>query len=549
MPKVTIARGPRDRDFRHMVSDARAEQSAEHGDQDSSLRTMILKPRELAAAILVAAVVGVVFPYAILHLGFGPNVSIVSTLLGFVILTATGGRGRRALHLAHAAGVAAGQTAFMGVALAAFAILRARDPIRFTLHPSALTVFAWTASAGALGVLAALPFRRHYIDVEKLSFAAGAAAAETIVALEDRGKGSRRQVATLAASFLGSVGFTCFHPASLAISPLGIGSGMLIGVRVASSMALGCLAARVIPAALLPWIASSLVVSGGLTMALARVPTIVRSLRAPGPVRPSPRSRLPMVAACGAMLVLCAVDSLALHLSVPMTFASVALAAPLLLIGTRVLGETNWAPVVSLATVAQAVLASIDPCNLAGTIVGGALCGAIPNGGQHMMQSFRAASIVGACERATAAAQLVGVVVGALALSVTYPVLAARQGIASPLSEAWATSAEALSRGPSALPHAVAVAIAVAALAGAALALLERRFGRALPSAPALGIGMLVPWGLATGVLAGSFATWLAARYAPRATTSHGAAVASGLVAGEALTACAMAAVRTTLSR
>ena len=504
----------------------------------------ILRPRELAAAVIVAAVVGIVFPYATLRLGFGPNVSIVSTLLGFVVLTATGGRGRRALHLAHAAGVAAGQTAFMGVALAAFEILRVRDPLTFTLRPTTFTVFAWTGSAGALGVLAALPFRRHYIDEENLTFAAGTAAAETIVALDGRGgRGERRRILSLAASFIGASMFTILRPTALAVSPLGIGSGMLIGLRVAFSMSIGCLVAHFCPAALLPWIASSLVVAGGLATALARIPSIAGSIGAPGVSFSSAGSRLPIAGACAALLVLCIVDRAALHLSVPMTFASVALAAPLLLIGTRVLGETNWAPVLSLATVAQAVLASIDPCNLAGAVVGGALCGAIPNGGQHMMQSFRAASIVGACARATVVAQLVGVGVGALALSVTYPVLAARQGIASPLSEAWAASAEALARGPSAIPHAVLIAIVIAAFSGLALAILERRFGRAIPSAPALGIGMLVPWGLASGVLAGSCIAWLAARYAPRTATTHGAAVASGLVAGEALAACAMAAL------
>jgi len=318
---------------------------------------------------------------------------------------------------------------------------------------------------------------------------------------------------------------------------------------VAFSMALGGALAHVFPAYLLPWIGAALVVAGGLTSALARVPSMLSGIASAGSPTALARYR-PAIAGAGAALVaLCVIDRFALHLSVPMTLASVAIAAPLLLVGTRVLGETNWAPVLSLATLAQAVLASIDPGNLTGTMVGGALCGAIPNGGQHMMQSFRAASIVGASTRTTALAQLVGVVIGALALSVTYPLLAAHQGVVSPLSEAWATSAEALARGPSSMPHTVVVAMASAAAAGVVLALLERRFGRVMPSAPALGIGMLVPWGLASGVLAGSAAAWLAARFGPRSSSTRGAAVASGLVAGEALAACGMAAVTALLGR
>ncbi|WP_394841301.1 OPT/YSL family transporter [Pendulispora brunnea] len=511
---------------------------------------MTMRPREFAAAAIVAAVVGVVFPYATLRLGFGPNVSIVSTLLGFVVLRATGSSGRTSLHVACTAGVAAGQTAFMGVALAAFEILRARDPGRFTLHPSAPVVFAWIGSAGALGVLAALPLRRHFIEHEKLTFAGGACAAETMLALDrrDGAQHGRRDIAALAVSFVCASGFTFLRPAALAVSPLGIGSGMLIGLRVAFSMALGGAIAHAFPAHLLPWMGAALVVAGGLTSALARVPSMLSGI-ASGHAGASgerlARYRMAIAAAGAALLVLCAIDGFALHLSIPMTLASVALAAPLLLVGTRVLGETNWAPVLSLATLAQAVLASIDPGNLAGTMVGGALCGAIPNGGQHMMQSFRAASIVGASARTTAVAQLVGVVIGALALSVTYPLLAAAHagGVVSPLSEAWATSAEALARGPSSMPHAMVMAMAAAGAVGVVLALLERRFGRVMPSAPALGIGMLVPWGLASGVLAGSAAAWIAARIAPRSTSTRGAAVASGLVAGEALAACGMAAV------
>ncbi|HEY2516629.1 MAG TPA: OPT/YSL family transporter [Polyangiaceae bacterium] len=503
---------------------------------------MTLGVRGIGAAVVVAAVVGVVFPYATLRLGFGPNVSIVSTLLGYAILRATRARGRHALHAAHVAGVAAGQTAFMGVALVALEILRARHGLAFGARPSLVELFVWLASAGVLGIFAALPLRRHYIEDEKLTFAAGAAAAETILALEAE-EGSRR-TPVLAASFAASVAFTALRPIAWAIGPLGVGSGILLGARVALSMGLGWGFSRLFPGSVLPWVASALMVSGGLTAAVLRLPALLRAARR-GLSTPPDRDaaergqmRWPLVGVGGALLSLCAVDNRALHLPVSLTLTSVALAAPLLLVGTRVLGETNWAPVLSLATVAQAALGVLSPGCVTVTMVGSAVAGAIPNGGQHMMQSFRAAAIVGARTRDTVLAQLLGVIVGAAALAATSPLFLA-PGVTSPLSEAWATFAEAFAGGT---PNVPTLAVALAGATGVGLALSEKALRKIAPSAAALGIGMLVPGGLVAGVVIGSALAEGTKRYAPKAA-AHGATVASGLVAGEALTAAALAAL------
>ena len=501
--------------------------------------------RGIGAAVVVAGVIGVVFPYATLRLGFGPNVSIVSTLLGYALLRATRARGRHALHAAHVAGVAAGQTAFMGVALVALEILRARHGLAFGVRPSLPALFVWLASAGVLGILAALPLRRHYIEEEKLTFAAGAAAAETILALE--AEDNPRRTPVLAASFAASVAFTALRPITWAVGPLGVGSGILLGARVAISMGVGWALSRLLPGAVRPWVASALMVSGGLTAAALRLPALLRAgQRGLSSVRRSRddaraiQVKWPLVGMSVALLCLCAVDLRALNLPISLTLASVAIAAPLLLVGTRVLGETNWAPVLSLATVAQAALGVLSPGCVTVTMVGSAVAGAIPNGGQHMMQSFRAAAIVGARPRDTVLAQLLGVVVGAAALTATSPLFLA-PGVSSPLSEAWATFAEAFAGGTSNVPS---VAVGIACAIGVALALFERALRKVAPSAAALGIGMLVPAGLAFGVLIGSALAEGMKRYAPKAAAAtYGATVASGLVAGEALTAAALAAL------
>lgn len=491
--------------------------------------------RGFAAAAIVAAIVGALFPYVTLALGFGPNVSLLATFLGVGAISACGARGRGALVAAQAAGVAAGQTAFMGTALAALELLRARGVLELELRPSSPIIFAWLATAGVVGVLAAIPLRRHFIDDERLVFAAGAAAGEAIVALADapdRARDAPRPHRGLGRAAAAGAIATLVHAP---LSPLGLGSGVLVGARIALSMGAGALLGLAVPAARSTGVAAALLISGGATRAIVRGPAMIRALRA-GPRRADSRvGRAALVLVGG--LGLCAIDRWALATSLTATVVSLALAAPLVLIGTRVLGETNWAPVGALAAVAQLALAAVVPGCAVVNLIGSAVAAAIPNAAQHMMQTFRAAARAGTCPRDAARAQLIGVIVGAAMLSVAYPVLAARfgvggSGLTSPLSVAWADVAVAATRGGAGLDWPM---IAGAAVAGIGLALAERRHPR-VPSAAGLGIGLLAPGRLVAGIVLGGVVDHLAP-----ATRDRRVAIASGLVAGEAIAATAAA--------
>jgi hypothetical protein len=329
---------------------------------------------------------------------------------------------------------------------------------------------------------------------------------------------------------------------------------MLVGARVAASLAIGACVAWIIGRgdggafSSLMWPAAALMIAGGVTSTALRAGRIVESVRAI--VRSGARVRVGLVAlvlpiAC-AVAVLCIVNRAATCIPIWITLASVAVSLPLLVVGTRVLGETNWAPVAALAAVAQAVLAPLWPGCLVVTMVGSTVAGAIPNGGQHMMQSLRAAQVVGARARDTVIAQLIGVLVGALGLAITYPMLAARFGVGesglwSPFSAAWAGFAEALAG--SAIPRGAIVMAIVGGAVGVLLALVEKRFGSRAPSPTAIGMGMLLPAPIVIAVGAGCAIERIAARVAPRAANAHRVPVAAGLVAGEAIAACVAAAL------
>jgi uncharacterized oligopeptide transporter (OPT) family protein len=513
--------------------------------------------RALAAAAGVAALVGVLFPYVILKVGFGPNASVVSTLAAGALLSRRGavrGCDRVALHLAQSAGVAAAQSAFGCVALAALELLRKGSALSVPPAPGGAALVVWLAAAGCLGVLVAGGLCRTYLADGALPFAGGVVGAEAIFVLE-AGQGRRRGAGVLAKAALLSAAWALSpFGARTALGGVALGSGLLLGPRVALSLGLGSLAALgpLHDAAL--WSAVGLVLGSSLARAVMATPTTP----APPPSGPGPASkatiggerdlsqRVRWVAALVALAALCASGRGAWGAPVWLTLVGVALSLPLLLIGARVLGETNWAPATTLTAAAQAMLGALVPGCAVAMVVGSAAGGAIPSFGAHLLQSLRTAQLVGARPRETALAQLLGAAVGAAALGVTFPRLAQRyrfgsDGLAPPLGLRLAELGESLAQGPGALPAAALWALAGSALAGVGLGLAERRFVRRAPSAAALGVGLLLPVSVALPALAGALGMAAWARLRPAATRTLGPSVAAGLVAGEALVAVAAA--------
>jgi putative OPT family oligopeptide transporter len=245
--------------------------------------------RAVLASMIVAAIVGASYPYIVLKLGFGPNISVVAAFFGYLLMVGilrVKSFSRWENNVVQAAGTSAGQTAFMCVVLAAFDLLNKNPSLGAKIHLEYWQIFAWLLVAGLMGVLMAVPMRRHFIEEAKLTYADGVAAAETILVLDAGGKDARSRAralswATIAAlvttwfrdghprlvklldtkgiiskslaekldwlsipeaSFFGRVG-ALFNAQTLQFglswSLLSIGSGMLVGLRVNLAIALG----------------------------------------------------------------------------------------------------------------------------------------------------------------------------------------------------------------------------------------------------------------------------------------------------------------------
>src|SRR5262245_43697256 len=86
------------------------------------------------ASIFVAAIMGASYPYIVLKLGFGPNVSVVAAFFGFIALGLVfKDYNRWENNIVQTAGTSAAQTAFMCILLAAFDILNAKG-LGFNVH-------------------------------------------------------------------------------------------------------------------------------------------------------------------------------------------------------------------------------------------------------------------------------------------------------------------------------------------------------------------------------------------------------------------------------
>jgi len=106
-----------------LVTEGRAEIPDHLATKPPGVRELTF--RSILVAIVVAAVIGGSYPYVVLKLGFGPNISVVSAFFGYLALgIAFRNFNRWENNIVHTAGTPAGQTAFLGTLMAACDFLR-----------------------------------------------------------------------------------------------------------------------------------------------------------------------------------------------------------------------------------------------------------------------------------------------------------------------------------------------------------------------------------------------------------------------------------------
>jgi uncharacterized oligopeptide transporter (OPT) family protein len=558
-----------------------------------------LTPRSVLVGLLVALVIGASYPYVVLKFGFGPNISVVSAFFGFMALGLfSKNYNRWENNIVQTAGTTAGQISFLCWLLAAFDILAAEPGSGFDVHLTRMQTFVWLSASGLLGVLLAVPLRKHFIEDENLPFPDGIAAGETVIMLDSRGEQARKSAFVMfGALILSGVIFLAtqlrwvFDNIPLAVnafsarvglgfgvSLLNIGSGMIIGLRISASMLIGGIigwviappwllshgliaadARRVDILLLIMWPAVGMLVAGGMSALLLRWRVLVRTfkgLSSSGSMSGDLPLRWVWIGSLAASIFLIAVQALFFGTPVWHSVVAIALSVPLGLVALRVLGETNWGPISTMTNVIQAAFGVIAPGDLRANMVSSGITGAVAAESEGLMQDFRAGQMIGSTPRMLTYMQLIAVPVGALALAVMYPLLRDTYGVIgdnaqllSPTSQRWVGFAKLVTQeltGPAAADPAVAARIAwmttslgVGALIGVLLTFLEQNatWRPYLPSPTGMGIAMLIPINAVTMIFLGAAADAMWAKSSPRSHDRYSIPIASGLIAGEALVA------------
>jgi len=552
-----------------------------------------LTTRSIVVGLVVAVIIGSAYPYCVLKLGFGPNLSVVSAFFGFialVLILRAAGTNARENNIVQTMGTSAGQTAFMCVLLAAFDMLNTKGVLSPPIHLGTAQIFFWLCSASLLGILLAVPMRRHYIDEENLTYADGMAAGETILVLhEGREKGASAGpvkalglgslasgVLMILTSFLKLFPDTWLLPGMAPMnigfnwSLLSFGSGLLVGWRICLAMAIGTaiswfilpsflLSHGMIPEQTYPmtlrwvmWPATGLMVAGGLTSLALKWNLIVKTFRGlkDSKVGEQAQREFPMqwvvIVSLVMTVVICLVQYFSMGIPVYLSFIAILLSLPLMLVGLRVLGETNWGPISAMSNMMQAIFAFISPGNVPVNMSSSGLTGTIAVTSEALMQDFKAGQLIRSNPRNLTIAQLIAAPVGSLATALVYPVLRNKfgigpSGLSSPISVKWAGFAELLTKGLNALPPGCLVGLAIGIAVGIGLTLLAEKYKENIPSPAAIGIGMLIPASVLMTFILGGVGQLLWAKSSPKSEEDFRIPLASGLIAGEAILAVVLA--------
>ncbi|MCC6408945.1 MAG: OPT/YSL family transporter [Planctomycetes bacterium] len=550
-----------------------------------------LSARAVVVALLVAIVIGASYPYVVLKLGFGPNIAVVSAFFGWLALSlvSRGASVKREANLAQSAGTIAGQTAFLCTVLAAFDMLSQDPSVGIDLRLTKLQTFLWLTTAGVLGVLLAVPLRRHYVVDEKLPYADGFAAGETLLVLDARGTEAKVAVRALIGGLIASAGlalatmrrwmtdelpiklnaFSGVTGVGLSLSLLSLGSGMLIGIRICANMFAGLLISWVLAPVFLAdagilaegarktdvllwvmWPATGMMIAGGLTALFLKWRTLVATFRQLSCARVDSEDfplRWVIVGSCLSALALVLVQYFSLGLPVWETVLAILFTIPLMLVGLRVFGETNWGPISALSNVMQGVFGVVSPGSVQSNMLASGVTGSIAAESEGVMQCYKTGEMVGSTPRVITWIQLFAVPIGALALAFAYPLLRDTYGLdpevkgalSSPISQKWVGFAKLLSKGTDALHPSALWALGIAIVLGIVFTVLEQKKSLRtwVPSPTGIGIGMLVPASAVATMFLGAVIDFVVRRSSAKNPDGWILPLASGLIAGEALIA------------
>ena len=552
-----------------------------------------LSVRSIVSGMLIGAVMSVSNLYVGLKTGWGLGVTITSCIIAFGVFSAL----ERLIpaykrnpftilenNTMSSAASAAGYMASAG--------LTSAIPALYLTTGRLLTwweMMGWLAAVSVLGVFMAVPLKRQLINIDQLPFPSGIATAETLKSIHSNDPVSLRKAKSLvwgavvgaliafwrdglapAGAWLGGklsrpeLGAS-FGRASLPDSlPLFPGAQSLLerytigfegsAIMVAAGAIMG-IRVGVSPAT------AMMVCSSMLAFAL-RWRTVVRAFSEMGAILRQQKGRridpladieVPMSWFVGGTVVAGAACVYLGHAWFNITWwmGVLAVVATFLLsiVAARATGETDVTPIGAMGKITQLMYGAIAPSNITTNLMTASITAGAASHSADLLTDLKTGYLLGANPRKQTIGQLFGVFAGTLFCVPVYSLVVDPTKIGSvempaPAAKVWAGVAKMLSSGLESLPRGAVVAMAIGAVVGCTITLLEEylpaKYKRWIPSATGLGIAGVIPAFNAISMFLGALFAWLLARTKPQIDERYTVSVSSGLIAGESLTGVAI---------
>ena len=219
----------------------------------------------------------------------------------------------------------------------------------------------------------------------------------------------------------------------------------------------------------------------------------------------------------------------------------------LAVVASRVAGETNTTPVGAMGKVTQLVFGVIVPSSLAANLMTANITGGASSQCADPMHDFKCGHLLGATARHQAVGQIAGALAGALLGSLFYLILIPDPKSMlltpewpAPAVATWKAVADLFAIGIKALPDGTPIAIAIAAMLGILLPVLDRtlpkNFKHWVPSASALGLAFVINGHNSISMFVGALIALVIGKVVPGWTDRFWVTICAGIIAGESLT-------------
>jgi uncharacterized oligopeptide transporter (OPT) family protein len=216
------------------------------------------------------------------------------------------------------------------------------------------------------------------------------------------------------------------------------------------------------------------------------------------------------------------------------------------IVAARATGETDVTPIGAMGKITQLIYGVLAPSNITTNLMTASVTAGAASHAADLLTDLKSGYMLGGNPRKQTISQLFGVVAGTIISVPAYmfvvqrnPEVLGSEALPAPAAKVWAGVAELLAKGLEALPAGAVWAIAIGAVVGIILTLIEEfsppHIRKWLPSTTGLGIAGVIPAYNSISMFLGALMAWGFAKIRPKPASDYTVPVASGLIAGESL--------------